>query len=498
MFHHRFMQFLFLLCTALPAYSQVPQSDELFRTLKAKDSLLFDIGFNTCEISQFEKILSDDFQFYHDQAGLTNSKSDFISSVRKNICALEYKPERRLVEGTVEVFPLKNNEVLYGAIQTGTHNFFANSKENGRSMTSIAKFTHIWTLENKEWKLSKVFSYDHKEPERLIDEKLLFSDQIETERWMKLRRIPALGIGIIADGKIQQIKVFGNLVKDKPAPTNTLWNVASLTKPVTALVALKLVEMGQWSLDEPISKYYTDSDVAQEPFAKKLTTRIILSHQTGFPNWRSKSTNGKLAFEFEPGTKFQYSGEGYEYLRKALEKKIKKPFHYLAQELIFKPLQMNDTQFFWDSTTDESRFAQWHNGTGDVYKTYKNTTSNAADDLLTTVEDYSKFMLHVLKGGGLSAKLNNEISAKQVKINNYKHFGLGWWIDNNINGNGDFAMVHGGDDIGLHTIAFIVPKTQRGLLIFTNCDNGTDVFAEILVRFLGKDGQGILDIEMKK
>lgn len=67
-----------------------------------------------------------------------------------------------------------------------------------------------------------------------------------------------------------------------------------------------------------------DPDIADNPYVKKLTTRIILSHQTGFPNWRGNNADGKLTFEFEPGTKYQYSGEGYEYLRKALEKKFKK------------------------------------------------------------------------------------------------------------------------------------------------------------------------------
>jgi hypothetical protein len=68
---------------------------------------------------------------------------------------------------------------------------------------------------------------------------------------------------------------------------------------------------------------------------------------------------------------------------------------------------------------------------------------------------------------------------KQVKINENKYWGLGWWVDENINDNKDFALVHGGDDIGVHTIVFIVPKTKQALLIFTNSDNGTDAFAEV-------------------
>jgi CubicO group peptidase (beta-lactamase class C family) len=260
---------------------------------------------------------------------------------------------------------------------------------------------------------------------------------------------------------------------------------------------LKIINAGNWDLDEPIYKYYTDPDVANDPRAKLLTTRIILSHQTGFPNWRGNNEDGKLSFEFEPGTKYQYSGEGYEYLRKALEKKFKKSLEELASELIYKPLKMKDTKFIWDDKMDSTRFAMWHNEKGELYKTDKNKTANAADNLLTTVEDYCKFLVHILNGAGLSDKIYKEMVADQVRINDYKHFGLGWWIDENINENKDFALVHGGDDIGVHTITFIIPKTKQALLIFTNSDNGTEAFAEVLTKFLGKDGEGILNIEMK-
>jgi hypothetical protein len=106
-------------------------------------------------------------------------------------------------------------------------------------------------------------------------------------------------------------------------------------------------------------------------------------------------------------------------------------------------------------------------------------------------------MVFIINGAGLSKELYGEMVAEQVRINDFKHWGLGWWIDENININQEFALVHGGDDIGVHTIAFIIPKTRQGLLIFTNSDNGTEAFADVLVKFLEKNGEGILNIEMK-
>jgi CubicO group peptidase (beta-lactamase class C family) len=478
-------------------FAQADKSSELFKTLKSKDSLMFNIGFNTCDLKQFDSLLSTNFEFYHDQAGITNNKTSFIESIKNNICKIAYKPRRELIDSSLQVFPLEKNGKLYGAIQVGKHKFYAIEKDTAEYLTSIAQFSSVWLIEKGQWKLSRCLSYDHKEFDKPINDKALFIDKSETERWLKQKHIPALGIAHIKNGKIERMNVFGELEKGKPAPINTIWNVASMAKPITALVTLKLVNDGRWNLDEPIYTYYTDPDVENDPRAKKLTTRHILSHQTGFPNWRRENASKKLTFQFTPGTGYHYSGEGYEYLRKALEAKFHTTLDQLANQLLFKPLKMKDTRFYWDNSVNETRFAKWHKENGEQYQTFKNKSANAADDLLTTVEDYSKFMVYVMNGGGLKDKVYKDMVADQVRVNAFKHFGLGWWVDENINSSKDFAVVHGGDDIGVHTIAFLLPRTKDGLLIFTNSDNGTNAFADVLLKVLGTDGKGVLDVEMK-
>lgn len=151
----------FLLCMATNAFPQESPTSELHRTLKAKDSLLFTIGFNTCDIRPFEKLISAHFEFYHDLGGITKSKADFISGIQNGLCQSEYKSRRELIRGSLQVFPLKQNGVLYGAIQTGSHRFYETGKNKKEFPTSIAKFTHVWLLENGEWKFSRGLSYDH-------------------------------------------------------------------------------------------------------------------------------------------------------------------------------------------------------------------------------------------------------------------------------------------------------------------------------------------------
>lgn len=492
------LAFLFTLI-GTKVYAQVDRSSDLYKTIVKKDSLLFNEGFNNCNIDLFKNIVSDKFEFYHDQAGVTDSKANFILGIKNGLCKLDYKARRVLDTESTKVYPLKNNGVLYGAIQNGVHTFYAKEKNKEEYITTKANFTHVWLLENEEWKFARGLSYNHKDVEKPIDKKSLFIDRTETNRWLKQKQIPAVGIGYIENGIIKSVSVFGELEEGVSAPKNTIWNVASLTKPIISLLTLKLINNGDWNLDDPIYKYWVDPDVKNDDRHKTLTTRHILSHQTGFSNWRwSDEESQKLQFNFDPGTQYQYSGEGFEYLKKAIENKFELSIEKLVDSLIFKPLTMMDTRFCWDQKMDESRFAKWFDSKGNQYETFKGIEASAADDLLTTVEDYSKFITYVINGAGISKKLYKDMVFEQVKINDYQHMGLGWWVDENINSNNDYALVHGGDDIGVHTIVFLIPKTKQGLLIFTNSDNGTEIFEEILLIYLGENGKGILEIEMKR
>jgi len=146
--------------------AQVSSDSDLYKQLKSRDSLLFDLGFNRCKIDQFESFVSDDLEFYHDKGGLTINKEDFLKNVRNNICSNpNKKPIRKLVPKSLEVYPLYENEKLYGAIQKGTHEFYLKEPNKKKYKTGSAKFTHVWILENSEWILKRVLSYDHKSPE---------------------------------------------------------------------------------------------------------------------------------------------------------------------------------------------------------------------------------------------------------------------------------------------------------------------------------------------
>ncbi|SNR69586.1 serine hydrolase [Flavobacterium sp. ov086] len=477
-------------------FSQEEKNSKLYKTIMSRDSLLFNVGFNTCDVSQFENLLSNNFEFYHDKDSIQD-RTLFLKNIRKGLCSATktYQARRDLVEGSTEIYPLAKNGVLYGALQIGIHQFFEPTPDKKDKFGSTARFTHLWILENGVWKLRRSFSYDHQTVNTAGTKSSIFDNDSEIQKWLTQNNVPTLGIGVINNGKLQEIKVFGELKKGIAAPYNTIWNVASLTKPVTAIVALKLVSAGKWNLDEPLYKYWTDPDIANDPNTKLLTTRIILSHQTGFPNWRFMNESGKLDFKFKPGTKYQYSGEGLEYLRRALEKKFHKTLDQLANELIFQPLKMMDTQMIWDDKVDLSRYAINYDKKGNAYEPTKNKTANAADDLLTTIKDYGTFLCSVMNSDGLSKKVFDDMTSHQVETKKNKYFGLGFEIYDL--GNNDYALSHGGADKGVQTIVILLPKTKQGLIIFTNVDDGYKVYEKLVNHYLGENGKKIIEIETK-
>jgi CubicO group peptidase (beta-lactamase class C family) len=327
-------------------------------------------------------------------------------------------------------------------------------------------------------------------PRKVATVKRTFQEKLPV--WMAQYHIPAVGVALIENGKLAETHVFGDLRKDIPAPDNALFEVASLTKPVVAMLTLTLVAAGKWDLDEPLYHYWIDPDISGDSRYRQLTTRLVLSHQTGFPNWRLESPSHRLSFEFNPGAGYRYSGEGFEYLRHALEHKFNKPLDQIANSYLLKPLGLHETRFYWDDRVEASRFAMPHDKDGVPSEQqqlfYQNTKDvSAADRVMTTVADYGKFGVAVIKGSGLSSAVYREMVKPQVALPETEGhsvaFGLGWELVSGLS-NGDYALIHDGHDYGICTLALLLPKTKRGLVILTNGDKGDAIFKTIITESL--------------
>jgi len=137
---------------------------------------------------------------------------------------------------------------------------------------------------------------------------------------MKEKEVTGLALVLIENGQIIWEKGFGYSDKKqkKSVKSGTLFEAASLTKPVVAFATLKLQEEGLIDIDKPLEDYLNESYLSEEPLVKNITSRIILKHTTGFPNWGKE--RGKPKIFFQPGQRFSYSGEGYMYLQHVLNK----------------------------------------------------------------------------------------------------------------------------------------------------------------------------------
>jgi CubicO group peptidase (beta-lactamase class C family) len=309
--------------------------------------------------------------------------------------------------------------------------------------------------------------------------------------WLNRNKVPVVGIGLIEDGKIKEAKVFGELRAGVPAPDNTIFNVASLTKPIVAILTLRLVGMGRWNLEEPLSDYFVDPDLVNDPRHMKLNTRMVLTHQTGLPNWKGNEPSKKLSFAFEPGTDVKYSGEAFQYLRQSLEHKFKLPLEELSRAFVFKPFGMKDTRHYWDSSMDESRYAGRYDKDGKALEIEKWHEAHAANLLLTTIGDYSRFAVNVLKGAGLSREVYNDMVSPHPPSGNPSSslkdeklpFGLCWLLVRGLS-NGEYALVHSGRNPGIATIVILLPQSKRGVVVLTNGENGDQVYKRVITQSL--------------
>ncbi|MCH9660687.1 MAG: nuclear transport factor 2 family protein [Bacteroidetes bacterium] len=151
---------LFLLCFGI-SQAQVDVNSELHQTFIKLDSLAFDEGFNNCDLTSLESLLSNDLEFYHDLAGIQN-KEGFLKAMKENICSNEdRKPIRKLTPNTLKVYPMYNNGVLYAAIAEGKHEFYMQEKGKELYQTGDALFSGLWVKDGEDWKMKRVYSYHH-------------------------------------------------------------------------------------------------------------------------------------------------------------------------------------------------------------------------------------------------------------------------------------------------------------------------------------------------
>lgn len=299
--------------------------------------------------------------------------------------------------------------------------------------------------------------------------------------------VPSVSVAHIANGQIVALQASGDQSRNNKATIETRYNVASLTKPVTAEVALRLISEGAFTLDESMAPYWVDPDVADDPQHLLLTPRLSLSHQTGFPNWRDPE-NG-LMFERDPGSAPGYSGEGYEYLARFMENRTGTDLEAQAKRLLFDPIGMSETSYTLPLGF-EGAIAAARDVNGEWSAPFFRQNGLASDDLVTTAEDYAHFLISLMGNQGLSAPMATQRGEVQAdrRIETCKDlpidlcpqdtgFALGWEL---LVLNGKHYFMHTGSDDGAFAFAYWSPDDKTGTVILTNSNQGYRVVLPVL------------------
>ena len=225
---------------------------------------------------------------------------------------------------------------------------------------------------------------------------------------MEKLKIAGLSVAVINDGKIVHQKTMGyaNVEEKLPVTAETIFEGASLSKSVFAFFVMGYVEEGKLSLDKPLYEYLPYADIDYDDRYKKITARMVLSHRSGFPNWRRDEADGKLKIKFEPGTQYLYSGEGYQYLAMVLRQIEGTDWNGLEaafQERVGKPLGLEHTVFIQTPYTKKNK-ARPYNENGERINANENNEFGAAYSIHSEPVDFSKWMIAVMKQEQLSAK----------------------------------------------------------------------------------------------
>lgn len=312
------------------------------------------------------------------------------------------------------------------------------------------------------------------------------------ERLMREGDVPGVSIVVIRNSRIEWHRAFGvaNAETRAPLSSRSIFESASLTKPVFAYGVLKLVDAGVLSLDVPLIEYLPEP--ATDPRMRTITARMVLTHTTGFQN--EVMPGQSLRIHFTPGERFSYSGAGYLYLVRVVEHLTGKHLPELMRELVFVPLAMRDTGYVWIPAYERTKV--YGHTIGGTVATRRKPAEAALPMMHTTVIDYARFMIAIMNGAGLKPATARAMLTAQVALDEACYnclerttgrtskslsWGLGWGLQRTERGQ---AFWHWGDNNGELQHFVIGYPDGDGVIVFTNSGNGLSITPEIVAALL--------------
>jgi len=306
------------------------------------------------------------------------------------------------------------------------------------------------------------------------------------ETYRKYYKIPGVSLALIKDGKLVYHKTYGvrNTMTQQAVDGNTLFEAASITKPVFAFAVQRLAERGVIDLNKPLYEYLPYKDIEQDERYKLITAKHVLTHRTGFPNWRWMNPDGKLNIRFTPGTAYNYSGEGFEYLKLVVEKITGKKVEQVLQEEVIEPMGLYHT-FFSRNDSLRRMVAEGHFDGMPNYDELPQSPGMAWS-MNTEAKIFTNFMLYMLEQKGLNETTYETMFRKQSEFPGEEkpkypsYMGMSLEIRETPFGK---SFGHGGNNGDFKCKFEVYKDLKAGYVIFTN-SNTSDVLLESIRQFL--------------
>jgi CubicO group peptidase (beta-lactamase class C family) len=321
---------------------------------------------------------------------------------------------------------------------------------------------------------------------------------------MAFYKVPGLSVAVINDGKIEWARGYGMIEKggDKSVNADTLFLAGSISKPVAALAALRLVEQGKLGLDEDVNLKLKTWKVAENEFTKekKVTLRGLLSHSAGltvhgFPgyavdapmptlvqilNGEKPANTPAIRVDIEPGSQWRYSGGGYTVMQQLCMDVTGKSFPELMRDLVLAPAGMRQSTYENPLPKSlEAAAATAHGRNGDKVKgRWHIYPEMAAAGLWTTPSDLARYVIEVQRALAGQSKILSREMARQMMTVQKESYGLGPALRNAGKESAGFS--HGGVDEGFEALFIAYCDGGKGAVVMMNANDAIPLAVELI------------------